>query len=331
VLVNGCAAGNFFFGRPTFGTDWVLAPRRGAIGFLAHTYNGFDESLRDYASQFYGVLADSAFTNQPIGLIQQETIRRYLVQHQDIYAITNAQQITLQADPAVIIFPKNTTATPESTDQLAPFLDVAVDGRRLRNDDFVSARPTISVLLQDDVTLPADTSTLTLLLQRPCSTNPTVCPFSRIWLRSATLKSETIAPFSGSATTPNALRLICQLSDNLTNGRYVLLVQGRDKVGNRAAPYQISFRVQQTNSVLESGVFPNPATGGSVTFWLTLAGAEPPAEPATLRVFDALGRVVWMQETRLHIGRNEWRWAATISPGLYSYDWAGVRGKLLIL
>lgn len=331
VFVNGCAAGNFFFGRPTFGTDWVLTPRRGAIGFLAHTYNGFDEPLRDYAGQFYAVLADSAFTNQAIGRIQQETIRRYLLQHQDVYAITNAQQITLQGDPAIQIFPKITTVSiPEVTDRLAPLLDVAVDGRRLRNDDFVSARPTISVLLQDDLSLVADTTALTLLLQRSCPTNMAVCPFSRVSLRLATLKPETIAPFSGTVTPGNALRLTGQLPDNLTDGRYSLLVQGRDKAGNRAAPYQIAFRVQEANSIVESGVYPNPATGGAVTFWLMLAGAEPPAEPATLRVFDAVGRLVWQTERQLAIGRNEWRWEAAVPPGLYSYDWVGVRGKLLV-
>ncbi len=345
VFVNGCAAGNFFFGRPTFGTDWVLTPRRGAIGFLAHTYNGFDEPLRDYAAQFYGVLADSTFTNQAIGRIQQETIRRYIVQHQDIYAITNAQQITLQGDPAVRIFPKLITATvPEPTDRLAPLLDVAVDGRRLRNDDFVPARPVISVLIQDDAALSADTTTLTLLLQRPCPTGTAVCPFTKISLRSATLKAETIAPFSGTATPQNALRLTCQLPDNLPDGRYQLLVQGRDRAGNRAAPYQIAFRVQGALAVLESGVFPNPATGAPVTFWLTLAGAEPPAEPATLRVFDAGGRVVWLQEMPLRVGYNAvfWNPPPILAAGLYGYRWqlpsdflgtadALVRGRILLV
>ncbi len=323
VFVNGCAAGNFFFGRPTFGTDWVLTPRRGAIGFLAHTYNGFDEPLRDYAGQFYGVLADSTFTNQAIGIIQQETIRRYLVQHQDVYAITNAQQITLQGDPAVRIFPKTITLTiPESTDRLAPLLDVAVDGRRLRNEDFVSARPVISVLMQDDNVLLPDTTTLTLLLQRPCQPGTAVCPFTKISLRSVTIQTETIAPFSGTSTPGNALRLSYQLPESLPDGRYQLLVQGRDKAGNRAAPYQIAFRVQGASAVLESGVFPTPATGGAVTFWLTLAGAEPPAEPATLRVFDAIGRVVWAQKMPLHVGYNAVFWnSPPVLAGLHGYRW----------
>jgi hypothetical protein len=338
VFVNGCAAGNFFFGRATFGTDWVLTPRRGAIGFLAHTYNGFDETLRDYANQFYGVLADSTFTNQAIGLIQQETSRRYLIQHQDVYAITNAQQITLQGDPAVKIFPRSiTTSIPEPTDRLAPLLDVAVDGRRLRNDDFVSARPVISVLIQDDAALPADTTTLTLLLQRPCPTGTAVCPFTKISLRSATMQAETIAPFSGTITPGNALRLTCQLPENLSDGRYQLLVQGRDRAGNRAAPYQIEFRVQSALAVLESGVFPNPVTGGPVTFWLTLAGAEPPAEPAMLRVFDAVGRIVWAQQMPLHVGNNAvfWNPVLGLPAGLYGYRWqvsgGVVRGKIVLM
>ncbi len=105
LFINGCAIGNFYFGRPTLTTDWVLAPNRGAIAAIAHTFNGFPHALQAYTDQFYQVLADSAFVGRAIGDIQQETIRQYLAHHQSTYDITNAQQITLQGDPAIRPFP----------------------------------------------------------------------------------------------------------------------------------------------------------------------------------------------------------------------------------
>lgn len=105
MLVNGCAAGNFFFGRPTFGSDWILTPERGAIAFIAHTHNGLPSTLKAYTDTFYALLTDSNFVAQPIAVLQRETIRRFLKTNSSVYAITTAQQMTLQGDPAVRIFP----------------------------------------------------------------------------------------------------------------------------------------------------------------------------------------------------------------------------------
>ena len=104
LLVNGCAAGNFYFGRPTFGTDWVLTPDRGAIAFMAHTYNGFPTALKRYTDEFYALFADSNYVAQPVAVLQRETIRRYLKTNTSIVDVTTAQQVTLQGDPAVRIF-----------------------------------------------------------------------------------------------------------------------------------------------------------------------------------------------------------------------------------
>ncbi|WP_019990881.1 C25 family cysteine peptidase [Rudanella lutea] len=104
LLVNGCAAGNVFFGRPTFGTDWVTAPGRGAIGFLAHTHNGFELEMKAFAETFYAVLNDPHWLGEPVGRVQQETIRRYLRAHQSVVDRANVQQFLLQADPAIRLF-----------------------------------------------------------------------------------------------------------------------------------------------------------------------------------------------------------------------------------
>lgn len=105
LLVNGCAAGNVFFGRPTFGTDWVMAPGRGAIGFLAHTYNGFPREMKAFSDAFYATLTDVRWQTEPIGRVHQEAIRRYLEQNQTVTDIANAQQFLLQGDPAIRLFP----------------------------------------------------------------------------------------------------------------------------------------------------------------------------------------------------------------------------------
>ena len=105
LLINGCAIGNFFFGRPTLATDWVLTPDQGAIAVLAHTHLGYVNYLNDYSSTFYNLLTDSMSLNQPIGYLQQETIRRVLSRTPDGQALANCQQMVLQGDPSIRFFP----------------------------------------------------------------------------------------------------------------------------------------------------------------------------------------------------------------------------------
>lgn len=108
LLINGCAIGNFYFGRPTLTVDWVLTPNRGAIAALAHSHLGYADYLNDYSSTFYDLLADSASLNKPIGYLQQETIRRVLARTPDGQALANCQQMVLQGDPAIRLFPFDT-------------------------------------------------------------------------------------------------------------------------------------------------------------------------------------------------------------------------------
>ncbi|MEZ0485064.1 C25 family cysteine peptidase [Fibrella aquatica] len=105
LLANGCASGNFYFGPKTFVSDWVLTPDRGAILALAHTYNGFVSPLKTYTDNLYAVMTDSTWYSRTFGEIQVETIRRYMLTNTSIYDKTNAEQITLQGDPAVRLFP----------------------------------------------------------------------------------------------------------------------------------------------------------------------------------------------------------------------------------
>jgi hypothetical protein len=105
VLVNGCALGNFYFGPTPISTDWILAPNRGAVLFLAHTHNGLSASMYTYSQKLYETLADPSFTSLGFGDIMREGTRRYLLSNPDTSARVTAQQMNLQGDPAIKIFP----------------------------------------------------------------------------------------------------------------------------------------------------------------------------------------------------------------------------------
>jgi hypothetical protein len=108
LFVNGCAIGNFLFGKPTLATDWVLTPNRGAIAALAHSHLGQPDVMHRYTTAFFSVLADSTQLTKSIGQLQQETIRRVLAQTTDGRELANCQQMILQGDPAIRLFPFQT-------------------------------------------------------------------------------------------------------------------------------------------------------------------------------------------------------------------------------
>jgi hypothetical protein len=108
LLINGCAIGNFFFGRPTLTTDWVLTPDRGAIAAIAHSHLGYVDYLNQYSQAFYGLLADSTQLDKSVGQLQQETIRRVLQKDATGWSLANCQQMVLQGDPAIRPFPYQT-------------------------------------------------------------------------------------------------------------------------------------------------------------------------------------------------------------------------------
>ncbi|GAB2790715.1 hypothetical protein GCM10027275_39560 [Rhabdobacter roseus] len=105
VVVNGCALGNFYYTPNVISSNWVLAPKRGAILFLSHTHNGLSTSMQRYSNALYEVLADAAYTSESFGTIQKEAIRRYMRLYPLLSDIVTAQQMSLQGDPAIRIFP----------------------------------------------------------------------------------------------------------------------------------------------------------------------------------------------------------------------------------
>jgi hypothetical protein len=121
ILVNGCEAGNIFSTNKTFGEDWLFTPDKGAVNFIAHSYNGYTNLLYQYSSNFYRVaITDENFLGASIGKIQQEAIRRFLTGgFISPLQITQAQQMILQGDPALVLFPIDKADFETNDDQLA--------------------------------------------------------------------------------------------------------------------------------------------------------------------------------------------------------------------
>ncbi|MCC5944310.1 MAG: hypothetical protein JJT94_05195 [Bernardetiaceae bacterium] len=102
MIVNGCGSGDAFIGG-SLGENWMAAKDKGAIAFIAHVHVGFTGQLRLYTQTFYETaFADINYFNQPIGIIHQEVIRRFLRRTgNDPLGVAGAQQIILQGDPAL--------------------------------------------------------------------------------------------------------------------------------------------------------------------------------------------------------------------------------------
>lgn len=107
VLINGCDAGDLFSTKNSFGTDWINTPNRGAILFLAHSNLGYPFALKSYSDEIYKAqFSDSSLSDKPFGTVLRESMNRHLKAFpNDFYALANAQQFTLQGDPAVALFP----------------------------------------------------------------------------------------------------------------------------------------------------------------------------------------------------------------------------------
>lgn len=107
ILVNGCNAGDLFATQNSFGTDWINTPKRGAILFLAHSYLSYSFSLKSYSETLLQTLfQDSLSFDKPFGTVMQKSIQRYLSKYPNsAFELANAQQFTLQGDPAVVLFP----------------------------------------------------------------------------------------------------------------------------------------------------------------------------------------------------------------------------------
>ncbi|MCY7420362.1 MAG: C25 family cysteine peptidase [Chitinophagaceae bacterium] len=117
-IANGCNAGNNFDFETnrfniasTISERFIVASKRGAIGYLATTSFGVVNYLNMYTNQFYKAFAKTKY-NQPIGVAIKEGIRATLQStgSPDFFSRVHAEQYSLNGDPAVKM---NASAIPD--------------------------------------------------------------------------------------------------------------------------------------------------------------------------------------------------------------------------
>jgi hypothetical protein len=108
-IANGCDAGNFYVYQPqrlsqktTISEKFTLAPKSGAIAYVATTNYGVVNYLDTFTTKFYRAFSNS-FYNQPIGKVISAGIQDVLnnTNTTDFFARFHAEQYTLHGDPAL--------------------------------------------------------------------------------------------------------------------------------------------------------------------------------------------------------------------------------------
>jgi len=193
-------------------------------------------------------------------------------------------------------------------DRINPMLDVTFDGVHILDGDIVSANPNIEVLLKDEnrYLMLDDTTAFRVYLQRPGATE-----LERIYFNVGS--TEQMHFYPASSTQNNTARIEYPAS-NLSDGKYMLMVQARDKTGNESGSidYQINFEVINTPAITDVLNWPNPFST-QTHFVFTLTGSEVP-DYFKIQIMTITGKVVREIDKSelgpIHIGRNitEYAW-----------------------
>ncbi|KAA5548755.1 putative type IX secretion system sortase PorU2 [Adhaeribacter rhizoryzae] len=106
ILLNGCFSGNTFSATSarSFGEDWILAPQKGALIFIAHSAFGYTTPLHIYSRNFYTIaFTEPDFYGKSVGVINQEVVKR-TAESGNEQLVSTAVEMVMQADPAVVLF-----------------------------------------------------------------------------------------------------------------------------------------------------------------------------------------------------------------------------------
>lgn len=106
MYFNGCGVGNVFYRYNALSTDWLLTPNKGSIAILANSFWSYVNTSDRYLSKLYATMFNTKeMLGQSIGRISRQTISNLYAGSYDLYDVANAQQVLLQGDPAVVVFP----------------------------------------------------------------------------------------------------------------------------------------------------------------------------------------------------------------------------------
>jgi Peptidase family C25 len=196
-------------------------------------------------------------------------------------------------------------------DGIPPVLNVTVDGRHLRNNDFVSNSPKILIELKDEnpFLFKADTVGMNLFLKIDC--NAANCPFTPIYFNRSDISWSPAAAMQDFKIHFNP--------QNLQEGLYTLRVEGADVSGNKSGtkPYEVDFEVNDTTALTLQSVYPNPSSS-SFFFSFVLSGNILPSD-FSLQIISTNGKTIrhftYDDVQHFNIGSNELQWSGTDSLG----------------
>jgi hypothetical protein len=106
LLINGCEYSNAFGPSYSQGEDWLLTPKKGAIGVLSTSSLGVDLLLKRYTEIWYKQLfaVESAAKPLSLGEVMLRTEREFLLRYgSSPENLTQLSQYLLLGDPAVRI------------------------------------------------------------------------------------------------------------------------------------------------------------------------------------------------------------------------------------
>ncbi|GHB73976.1 hypothetical protein GCM10007390_30280 [Persicitalea jodogahamensis] len=186
-------------------------------------------------------------------------------------------------------------------DRLNPTMQVSVNGRIPANDAVVGANPTVVVLLKDENPLALDPALIELYL-KSCDS----CEFKKIETRQINYLLED----------DNSLSATYQASGG--TGNYTLLVQGKDKSGNRVGePYRIRWSVTEGLETLGVRVSPNPTS--YYAKFLVPVPQDFNGQALKLSIYSLSGQLLEDMEFKAHPGDNELYWLIKQPAGMYLY------------
>jgi hypothetical protein len=214
-------------------------------------------------------------------------------------------------------------------DDRNPLLDVTFDGIHILNNDIVSARPLIKILLKDENNYLALDDTSLVKVKITGQQHPVVeLPFDGVTCK--------FIPGQTGANGKN--EAIVEINKEFEDDIYTLTVEGNDRTGNGAgtpngntakASYRVSFEVINKATVTNVLNYPNPFSTAT-SFLFTITGSQIPSQ-FKIQILSVTGKVV-REITKaelgpLHIGRNitEYKWdgrdqyGQLLGNGVYMY------------
>jgi len=156
-------------------------------------------------------------------------------------------------------------------DRRNPLLDVTFDGTRIMDGDLVSARPLITIALEDEnqFLLLSDTSLFSIFLEKPNPDDP-ITPI----VVPVNLNTDNI--YFEPAESQKRNRATIEWQEEFTeSGEYALLVQAKDVTGNAsgAVDFKVRFNVITESQISNVLNYPNPFST-STRFVYTLRDAR---------------------------------------------------------